>query len=101
MNQAVNVSGSAHDLSAVEQAAGLVYSWTISKNGAAFQTGERVRCSNFTPDGPGLYASTLTVTDAAGRSSTQTASTLVAASTLVVNSTLNIADARDGRPDAP
>ena len=87
VNQAVSVLSSAHDVSSIESN-GLAYSWAVLKNGAAFASGAGSAFA-FTPDGPAQYTTTLTVTDPAGRSSTQTATTLVGSSNLVVNSALS------------
>ncbi len=82
--QPITLSAGAHDESTVEEAAGLSYSWNITKDGKLFIGGTGASFS-FTPDGPGVFGSTLTVTDAAGRSTAETNSILVGSSALVVN----------------
>ena len=63
--QAILLGAAAHDISPVEEAAGLTYSWNSSpKDGKLFTAGSGASFS-FTPDGSGVFGSTLTVTDAA------------------------------------
>ncbi len=79
----VNLTASASDPSPVESP--LTYSWDISRNGQPFQTGSGTSYS-FTPSAPGVYAETLTVSDPAGRSVSQTGSTLVSGGVITVTS---------------
>ena len=95
--QPVSVTATAHDPSPGESA--LTDLWVVSKNGAGYMSGTGTSFS-FTPNGPGQYTTTLAVTDPAGRSSTQSATTLVGSSNLVVNSALEHRYAPGGRVDA-
>ena len=54
---------------------GFVYTWSVTKNGVAFSSGSGPGFS-FTPDDNGTYVVSLIVTDAAGRSSAATTTTI-------------------------
>ncbi len=93
VGQSVSLSASASDPSPVESP--LRYSWDISRNGQTFQTGSGSSFS-FTPNSPGVYAETLTVSDPAGRSTTQTATMLVSGGIITVTSALSTDTPTDG-----
>ena len=93
VGQSVNLSASASDPSPVESP--LTYSWDISRNGQPFQTGSGPSYS-FTPSAPGVYAETLTVSDPAGRSVSQTETTLVSGGVITVTSAASTDMPTDG-----
>jgi PKD repeat protein len=66
---AVNLTGSASSPSAEDNKAGFSYSWTVTKNGAAFGSGSAAAFS-FTPDDEGTFVATLQVTDDGGMTGT-------------------------------
>ncbi|MGD0040477.1 MAG: LamG-like jellyroll fold domain-containing protein, partial [Isosphaeraceae bacterium] len=93
VGQSVNLSASASDPSPVESP--LTYSWDISRNGQPFQTGSGSSYS-FTPSAPGVYTETLTVSDPAGRSVSQTETTLVSGGVITVTSAASTDMPTDG-----
>lgn len=66
---AVNLNGSASSPSAQDNAAGFTYSWTVTKDGAAFGAGSAAAFS-FTPNDEGTYVATLQATDDGGMTGT-------------------------------
>jgi chitodextrinase len=64
---AVNLNGSASSPSAADNAAGFIYSWSVTKDGNSFGTGNAAGLS-FTPNDEGTYVATLKATDDGGLS---------------------------------
>jgi PKD repeat protein len=59
---AVHLTGSALSPSAVDNAAGFIYGWTVTKNGTAYRTGSGAHWQ-FTPDDEGTFVVTMKATD--------------------------------------
>jgi autotransporter-associated beta strand protein len=68
---AISVSLTASDPSPIDTAAGFTFAWTVTRNGAVFSSSSGAGI-NFTPDAPGSYIITLTVTDKDGGQGTNT-----------------------------
>jgi uncharacterized delta-60 repeat protein len=60
---AISLTGSATDPSTADTSAGLILSWSVTKNGSAFGTTGTGMSYTFTPDDNGTYVVTLTATD--------------------------------------
>jgi hypothetical protein len=69
---AVALTATATDASVADTAAGFTFEWSVTKDGAAFQTGTGASFS-FTPDDNGAYDVTLTATDKDGATGQATA----------------------------
>jgi hypothetical protein len=65
---AISLGSSVTDPSTVDTAAGFTYAWSVTKNGAAYDSGSAADFS-FTPDDHGTYVVTLTATDKDGGTS--------------------------------
>jgi Ca2+-binding RTX toxin-like protein len=68
---AITLGSTASDKGSLDQAAGLTYSWSVTKNGNPYASGSGAGFT-FTPDDNGAFAVTLTVTDKDGGVGTDT-----------------------------
>ena len=59
----LSYTGSAQSASSADNQAGFGYSWTVTKDGAAYQAGGTTSTFNFTPDDEGVYVISLAATD--------------------------------------
>jgi hypothetical protein len=73
---AISLGSSVTDPSSVDTAAGFTYAWNVTKNGAAFASGNSAGIA-FTPDDNGTYVVTLTATDKDGGVSQAASATIL------------------------
>ncbi|HET7466087.1 MAG TPA: hypothetical protein VFL29_05430 [Candidatus Dormibacteraeota bacterium] len=69
----ITVTGKATSPSAADQAAGFTYTWSVTKNGAAFGTGGTGTSFTFRPDDEGAFVVTLQAVDDGGNGASVTA----------------------------
>jgi PKD repeat protein len=74
---AITLGSNVTDPDPAGQAAGSTYSWTVTKNGSPFATGNAASIT-FTPDDAGTYVATLTATDNDGGASAPVSTTITA-----------------------